>query len=90
MNGRKYGHNYAPKTHGFNLRSRAFPVSYYAPRRPYRLREAMWDTLVGRFKRPRVACSTPEELCSHDGRVRPISWGRTLGWWSPPRTGETP
>lgn len=79
MNGRKYGHNYAPRARGH---SRIFaPIGYYAPRRPYRLDEAMWDNLVGRPKHPRAAFGTPDELHSDDGRVRPIKWGKTLGWW---------
>lgn len=82
MNGQKYGHNYAPKAHGFNRRARLFPVGYYAPRRPLRLNEVMWDRLMARM--PRVQCGgTPDEMWSQDGlRVRPIKWGKTLGWWT--------
>ncbi len=80
MNGQKYGHNYAPRAHGFNPRSRSFPVGYYAPRRPDRLHERMWVNLMERM--PRIACGGgPYEMCSQDGRVRPIRWGKTLGWW---------
>lgn len=81
MNGRKYGHNYAPRAHGFNSRSRAHPVGYCAPRRHVPILEMQWDNLLARMVR--IGCGgTPDEIWSQDGRVRPISWGKTLGWWT--------
>jgi hypothetical protein len=80
MNGQKYGLNYAPRAHGFNLRSRLEPVSYYGRKRPIRLHEAMWDNLLARHRR--FGCATPDEITSWDGkRVRQIKWGKTFGWW---------
>ena len=88
MNGRKYGHNYARKTHGFNLRSTMFPVSYYAPRAFPRLHEQMWDNLIGRLKKM-VCAGSPIRLWTGDGHLsRKIDWGKTLGWWEADREDE--
>ena len=80
MNGRKYGHNYAPRAHEFNLRARSFPVGYCAPKRFDRLNERMWENLL--YKMKCIGCGGgTDEMWSQDGRVRKISWGKTLGWW---------
>ena len=90
MNGKKYGDNYAPKAHGFNLRSRFFPIRYYAPKRPLRLNEVMWDNLINRLRGLRVGGS-PDELWSvTTGLVRKIDYGKTLGWWAKNNTEAKP
>lgn len=81
MNGRKYGHNYAPRAHGFNFRARAFPVGYYAPKRFVRLDEQMWENLIERFHRLQCGGGTDQLVSCVTGLVRPINYGKTLGWW---------